>query len=50
MLRTPFFWKIVSVGDVTIEVGSEFQVGISLTTKKCFRTLFSDIGMASRKG
>ena len=37
------------VGDVTIEVGSEFQIGITLTAEKCFRTVFSDIGMASRK-
>ena len=44
------FLKILSVGDVTFEVGSEFQIGITLTAKKCFRTLFLDIGMASRKG
>ena len=43
------FLKILSIGDVTIEVGSEFRVGITLTAKKRFCTLFLDIEMASRK-
>ena len=41
MLQKTIFFILSIEGVIYIEVGSEFQIGITRTAKKCLRTFFS---------